>query len=80
MKCNGDYREHSWSYSNTRARIRDNHKCVTCGSVDDLEVNHIIPLLGRGYGPGCAHHLDNLETLCKPCHDSEKQRSEQGQR
>lgn len=33
-----------------------------------LEVNHIAPRRGRGYGPGCHHHLDNLETLCKPCH------------
>lgn len=33
-----------------------------------LEVNHIEPRNGKGYRPGCHHHLDNLETLCHPCH------------
>lgn len=34
----------------------------------DLEVNHIEPRRGEGYAAGCHHHLDNLETLCHPCH------------
>lgn len=33
-----------------------------------LEVNHINARQGGGYGPGCAHHLSGLETLCRPCH------------
>ena len=33
-----------------------------------LEVNHIEPRKGAGYGPGCHHHLDGLETLCHACH------------
>ncbi|MCU1352007.1 MAG: 67, gp67 [Acidimicrobiales bacterium] len=33
-----------------------------------LEVNHLVPRLGRGYQAGCHHHLDNLETLCHRCH------------
>jgi 5-methylcytosine-specific restriction endonuclease McrA len=33
-----------------------------------LEVNHIVPRNGGGYGKGCHHHLSNLETLCHPCH------------
>lgn len=33
-----------------------------------LEVNHIFPRRGRGYANSCAHHLENLETLCRQCH------------
>jgi 5-methylcytosine-specific restriction endonuclease McrA len=33
-----------------------------------MEVNHIAPLNGRGYRLSCAHHLENLETLCHECH------------
>lgn len=29
-----------------------------------LEVNHITPREGAGYGWGCHHHLEGLETLC----------------
>lgn len=39
-----------------------------CGSSEELEVNHIIPREGRGYGAGCHHHLANLEVLCHQCH------------
>lgn len=39
-----------------------------------LEVNHIVPREGRGYGWGCHHHLSNLETLCHPCHVAETTR------
>jgi 5-methylcytosine-specific restriction endonuclease McrA len=33
-----------------------------------LEVNHIVPCAGQHTQLSCAHHLDNLETLCMPCH------------
>ncbi|HTD38765.1 MAG TPA: HNH endonuclease [Candidatus Limnocylindrales bacterium] len=33
-----------------------------------LEVNHIVPCRGKHAALDCAHHLDNLETLCPPCH------------
>lgn len=35
-----------------------------------MEVNHIKPLVGRGYHNGCVHHQENLETLCHTCHVS----------
>jgi 5-methylcytosine-specific restriction endonuclease McrA len=33
-----------------------------------LEVNHIVPRVGAGYGRGCWNHLSNLETVCHRCH------------
>jgi len=33
-----------------------------------LEVNHIVPADGSHADISCAHHLDNLETLCHRCH------------
>jgi hypothetical protein len=33
-----------------------------------LEVNHIVPCVGKHGELSCAHHLDNLETLCPTCH------------
>lgn len=33
-----------------------------------LEVNHLEPALGRHNQLSCAHHLENLETLCPGCH------------
>ncbi|QBP29732.1 HNH endonuclease [Mycobacterium phage Typha] len=36
-----------------------------------LEVNHKTPREGRGYAWGCHHHLEGLETLCRPHHQVE---------
>ncbi len=33
-----------------------------------IEINHRVPLVGRGYHAGCVHHLSNLEALCHDCH------------
>lgn len=33
-----------------------------------IEVNHIQPRLGAGYGFGCWNHPENLESLCHDCH------------
>lgn len=35
---------------------------------DRLEVNHRAPCAGRHASLSCSHHLENLETLCVPCH------------
>jgi 5-methylcytosine-specific restriction endonuclease McrA len=62
-------RNHLWSWARKEALKRDNYTCVKCGSSwSKLEVNHIVPLVGRGYHAGCVHHLENLETTCKSCH------------
>jgi 5-methylcytosine-specific restriction endonuclease McrA len=39
-----------------------------CKDDNWLEVNHIVPRAGEGYGMGCHHHQSNLETLCHKCH------------
>lgn len=39
-----------------------------------LEVNHVEPIRGRHGTFGCHHHLDGLETLCRPCHLDETAR------
>lgn len=33
-----------------------------------LEVNHIVPVVGRREWFGCTNHLSNVETLCHGCH------------
>lgn len=46
-----------------RAKMRDNFKCVRCGSSENLRVHH-----KKGTK---SHSLDNLETLCLKCHKAE---------
>ena len=41
---------------------RDGHQCVTCGSIEDLTLDHIIP-----YSVGGPDTTENLRTLCRPC-------------
>ncbi|HIM55276.1 MAG TPA: HNH endonuclease [Candidatus Latescibacteria bacterium] len=42
--------------------IRDNHRCVKCGSRKDLELHHIIP-----HAMGGSSRLENLQLLCQRC-------------
>lgn len=41
---------------------RDGWKCLHCGSVERLSLDHIHP-----YSLGGEDTLDNLQTLCRPC-------------
>lgn len=41
---------------------KDRYSCVTCGSRDDLCVDHIYPL-----SKGGSSDMSNLQTLCRPC-------------
>ena len=41
---------------------RDGHKCVYCGSVERLTVDHIQP-----QSKGGDHHISNLTTACRDC-------------
>lgn len=50
-----------------QALKRDNHTCQQCGATDvPLEINHI-----NNKAQGGTDTLDNLETLCIPCHAPE---------
>jgi 5-methylcytosine-specific restriction endonuclease McrA len=39
-------------------------KCLRCGSTDNLQADHIIPMVKR---PDLYDYADNLQTLCGPC-------------
>lgn len=62
------WEQHYWALARKLALKRDKYTCVRCGSTENLTVDHIIPLMGRGYRSGCYHHLSNLQTLCHGCH------------
>jgi len=62
------WNNHWWPRSRRAAKRRDKYECVRCGQGRPIEVNHITPCLGAHGVVSCAHHLDNLETLCRPCH------------
>lgn len=61
-------KNHVWKWARREARRLGRYKCKTCSSTEKLEVNHIIPLKGRGYSASCYHHQDRLELLCSSCH------------
>lgn len=60
-----------WRVARLAALDRYSYLCVRCSSNLDVEVNHTLPVRGRGYGDSCFHHLDRLETLCGECHKIE---------
>lgn len=49
---------------------RDDRTCVQCGSTEQLEADHIVPLsvvLADEATAYLAYDLENLQTLCSPC-------------
>lgn len=61
-------KNHRWTDARKAARRRDKYACTECGSPGPLEVNHIVPVMGKHNVIGCHHHLDGLDTLCHECH------------
>ncbi|MBA2684056.1 MAG: HNH endonuclease [Gemmatimonadaceae bacterium] len=59
--------------SELRARIyeRDGYRCLTCGSIERLSLDHIIP-----FSHGGQDTEENLRTLCTPCNSRRGARCE----
>jgi 5-methylcytosine-specific restriction endonuclease McrA len=57
-----------WQQVREVAKRRDGHRCQRCGTSEGLEVHHVTPIEQGGN----VFSLDNLVTLCQPCHRSEE--------
>lgn len=64
----------NWQSIRREALRRDNNECQHCGTSGDLHVHHKIPF--RMFDSHVeANDLDNLISLCPPCHRKEDARS-----
>ena len=62
-------RNHDWGDARAEALRRTGGRCSRDATHQGgMEVNHIAPRRGAGYGIGCWNHQDNLEPLCHGCH------------
>lgn len=52
------------------AMLASNGRCVACGSVDELQVDHILPVSRGG-----TNDSDNLQMLCQPCNASKRDKT-----
>lgn len=53
-----------WERARRACFDRDGYRCTACGHAGRLEAHHVKPLdVG-----GAPYALDNLATLCRPCH------------
>lgn len=59
----------SWSVLRAAVFKRDNYTCKSCGRKDNLTVDHIVQLSCGG-----TNNLENLQTLCKYCHEEKDNR------
>jgi 5-methylcytosine-specific restriction endonuclease McrA len=59
-----------WKSVRFLAKRRDGFKCVKCGGVNRLQVDHVKPLRTH---PDLAFDLGNLQTLCVRCHSAKTQ-------
>ncbi|WP_415171600.1 HNH endonuclease [Nocardioides sp.] len=53
----------------SRAVLRRDPICRCCGIAAATEADHVIPIADGG-----AHHIDNGQGLCVPCHDAKTRR------
>jgi 5-methylcytosine-specific restriction endonuclease McrA len=58
-------RDRRWPALRLAAKRRDRFRCVVCGAVGRLEVDHVKPVRDA---PNLAFDLTNLQTMCASCH------------
>jgi len=69
-ECVESYMMQFSSHARDRVRKRDRGKCACCGRMSrKWEHDHIVPLKDGG-----SHALDNIQTLCVPCHKAKTAR------
>ena len=78
MRLDSGDRGPNWASQRNKARARDGYRCRHCGAPErpdrQHDVHHLKPFREFGYLPGQneayleANQLDNLVTLCAPCH------------
>lgn len=64
---------YAWQQQRTQALIRDGYRCA-CGMIAQ-QVDHRMPRAQGG-----SDDLDNLVSICKPCHDAKTGREGQARR
>lgn len=65
---------YGYEWQQIRAQyLRVSDVCEQCGTREQLEVHHIVPLKQGG-----TNAFDNLVTLCKSCHSKQTSRDNRG--
>ena len=62
--------KHKVPYSKKNIHIRDNNKCVYCGSKNDLTIDHVIPI-----SKGGKTSFENCVAACKDCNNKKGSRT-----
>lgn len=64
------YNSKDWQQVRLAVLARDYYVCQECGKTDCNTVHHIIPLTEANINnTDISVNMDNLETICKDCHD-----------
>ncbi len=53
----------AWRRIRAAVLDRDGHRCQVCGSTQELEVHHVLPVAAGG-----TDDPSNLQTVCFDCH------------
>ncbi len=56
----------AWRTVRATVLARDHHRCTRCGTTEQLEVHHLVPVAEGG-----TVDLDRLTVLCSPCHHAQ---------